>query len=64
MFHVEPLSFARNSFGEGWLLVTIHVVTNFFFSARNLKATVKMTEQSKFVDEEMTTDVEDFFLFS
>lgn len=63
MFQVEPQSFAKNSFGEGWLLVTIHVVTD-FFSARNLKATIKMTEQSKFVDEEMTTGVEDFFLFS
>ena len=64
MFQVEPLTFAKNSFEEGWLLVTIHIVTFFFFSARNLKATVKMKEQSKFVDEEMTTGVEDFFLFS
>ena len=64
MFQVEPLSFAKKSYGEGWLLVTIHIVIDFFFSTSNLKATVKMTEQSKFVNEEMTTGVEDFFLFS
>lgn len=59
MFQVEPLSFR-----EGWVLVTIHGLTDFFFERQKLEATVKMTEQSKFVNEEVTTGVEDFFLFS